>query len=543
MTHAHDTTESARQIAGVAGSQADQGISAPSSITPFEAVFEASPDAVCIVIDGEVVRANTCAATMLGFASAEAMSGTRLSRLVEASRRRLFAALLARAAAGGAVRPFDAEWQRPDGSTFDAECTFALVPWADEDAVQLCLRDVSARRRTVEALREESRRKDTFLAVVAHELRNPLAPLRAGLDVARLAPEHDPRTTDALAIMDRQLHHLSNLVDDLLDVSRIGNGKLAIDRAPVELADVLFDSIEGTREAFRERQHVLEVDFAPPASHWVLGDFERLVQVFTNLLLNAAKYTSPGGAISVHLVRAGKNEAVTVRDSGIGLAEADIARLFEPFERCSEDGRADRCGGIGIGLAVSQQLVSLHGGRIEAESAGPGQGSLFRVVLPAHAAPAAQPQAAPPGHGASAPDEPEAPAPASRRRIVVADDDEDVLQALALLLDTMGHDVWLARSGAEAIAQSLAVRPDLLLLDLSMPDIGGIEVARRLRATLGGDEMRIGALTGHCQPADRERTREAGFDWHFVKPVSGAALQQVLCRLPGHEARGEPSAT
>lgn len=534
---------------GVAGHDA----TAQPGPAPFQAIFEASPDAICIVADGTVARANANAATLLGYPSPEALVGTRLARHVDAPRRRLFTALLARAAAGGAARPLEAAWQRQDGSSFDAECTLARVPGRDKDAVQLCIRDITGRRRAVEALREESRRKDTFLAVVAHELRNPLAPLRAGLDVARLAPEHDPRTADALAIMDRQLHHLSALVDDLLDVTRIGNGQLALTRAPTELADVLYDSVDGTREAFRERRHVLDIDIAPPANHRVLGDFERLVQVFTNLLLNAAKYTPPGGAVAVRVEHAGRHEIVTVRDNGKGIAPADLARLFEPFERCHDDAHAARCGSMGIGLAVARQLVALHGGRIEAESAGPGHGSVFRVSLPALAATAeaAADAAGPHPEGPASPmgetppaaqPTPNGDARAARRRIVVADDDEDVLQALAMLLDTLGHQVWLARSGSQAIAQSLAVQPDLLLLDLSMPDIGGIEVARRLRATVGGDDLRIGALTGHCQPTDHERTRAAGFDWHFRKPVTGAALNEVLARLPARDSDSGPAA-
>ena len=491
------------------------------------AVFDASAEACCIVVDGEVVKANAAATTLLGAKSPAALEGVRLARQLTPERRGVFSALLARAAAGGAVRPLEARWRRADGTAFEAECTFAPAQWADADAARVWIRDISDRQLSLQALREANDRQEAFLAAVAHELRNPLAPLRAALDVTLRHPGHDPQVAEALSIMDRQLDHLSTLVDDLVDVSQAGHGKLAISRKPTELSEVLEECACATRQVFQEQNHVLDLCIAPPAGHVVLGDFDRLVQVFTNLLLNAAKYTPPGGVIRVDIQRDGATETVTVTDNGVGIAQGELRRLFEPFERLGKED-ADYPEGMGIGLTVASQLVALHGGQIKAQSEGPGRGSTFRVALPRWEGDVPAPQAI----AQEALDAQDMPA----RRILIADDDADVTEALRMLLETLGHEVWVAHDGNQAISQALSLKPDLLLLDLSMPGIGGLEVARRLRATLGGDDIHIAALTGHCQPADRERTREAGFDWHFVKPVTSAALLAALAQLPNRPA-------
>lgn len=493
---------------------------------PFQALFESSPGACCVVTDGEVVSANAAAAALLGAKAPQDLSGSRLSRYVTPDRRSMFSALLARAAAGGAVRAFEAKWQRPDGSSFEAECTFAPARWDHGESAQVWIRDISERQATEDALRDSNDRKDAFLAAVAHELRNPLAPLRAGLDVALRRPDSDQRRADALQIMDRQLAHLSTLVDDLVGVSQAGRGHLALAQKPTELSEVLDECATATRGAFQQRRHVLDLWVAPPAGHVVLGDFDRLVQVFTNLLLNAAKYTPPGGLIRSEIQRSDASEVVTITDNGSGISPADLPRLFQPFERLGKGG-VDHPEGMGIGLAVAQQLVTLHGGRIEAESEGQGRGSVFRVTLPRWEGTEPVEKAGPRPRT-----EPISAESIPPRRVLIADDDRDVAESLRLLLETLGHKAWTAHDGREAIAQALNLRPDLLLLDLSMPDIGGLEVARRLRATLGGDDIHIAALTGHCQPSDRERTREAGFDWHFVKPVTSETLLAVLAKLP-----------
>lgn len=492
---------------------------------------DARGEACCVVVDGKVVSANPSATALLGAQGPRDLAGVEFAELVPHDQRRLFSALLARAAAGSAARPLDTRIRRPNGSSFDAECSFAPAPSAGSGAVRLRIRDVSLRPATTQALQEINDRKDQFLAAVAHELRNPLAPLRAALDVTLRSPFSDPRVGEALSIMDRQLDHLSVLVDDLVDVSQAGNGKLALARQSLDLSDVLEESIAATRQAFIEHNHVLELDIAPPADHTVDGDFSRLVQVFTNLLSNSAKYTPAGGTIRVDLQRSGAVEVVTVTDNGVGIAPEGLHRLFEPFERLDKDG-AGHPAGMGIGMTVANQLVKLHGGRIDAGSDGPGQGSTFQVSLPHWAG-----QAAHPSSPSALALEPPAEGRLPRHRILIADDDPDVTEALRLLLETLGQEAQVAHDGNEAIDHALAEHPDLILLDLSMPGTGGLEVARRLRATLGGDDIRIAALTGHCQPIDHERTRAAGFDWHFVKPVTSETLLAALSQIPPRAQR------
>ena len=487
---------------------------------------DSSVEACCVVIDGKVVGANAAAHALLGAKGPMGLAGVELADLVPQDQRRLFSALLARAAAGSAARPLETQLRRANGLTFDAECRFDPAPSADGGAAKLLIRDLSDRPATTRELLESNGRKDQFLAAFAHELRNPLAPLRAALDVTLRSPVPDPRVGEALAIMDRQLTHLSVLVDDLVDVSQAGNGKLALTRQPIELTDVLEESIAATRQAFIDRNHILDLDVAPPAGHVVDGDFDRLVQVFTNLLGNAAKYTPAGGSTHVHLQRTGAAEVVTIEDNGVGIAPEDLHRVFDPFERLGMDGPGQPTG-MGIGLTVASQLVALHGGRIDASSDGPGRGSAFRVTLPRGASVADQ--ALSPRALAL---EPLAEGNLPPHRILIADDDPDVTEALRLLLETLGQKAQVAHDGDEAIARALAEHPDLILLDLSMPGTGGLEVARRLRATLGGDDIRIAALTGHCQPIDHERTRAAGFDWHFVKPVTSDTLLAALSQIP-----------
>ena len=490
--------------------------------------IDSIPEPCCIVIEGEIVKANHTAAALLGAKAPDQLNGVRLSRLVTPEQRRVFSALVARAAAGGLVRPLEARFQRRDGSSFLGECAFAPAQWADAGATQVWIQEISDRKATIQAVREDNKRKEVFLASVAHELRNPLAPLRAALDVTLRCPEHDPRVVDALKIMDRQLNHLSAIVDDLVDVSRTSNGKLALAPKPTELSEVLNECAIATRQTFQERGHVLDLWVSPPPGHVVSGEFDRLVQVFTNLLLNAAKFTPVGGVIRVDIQHGGATEVVTVTDNGVGIAPGDLGRVFDPFDRLGKKG-AEYPAGMGIGLAVAKQLVDLHGGRLEAKSDGPGKGSVFRVTLPRHK-----------GNGAAAlvptlpQHEPASARDLPQRRILIADDDPDVAEALRLLLESLGHHAWVAHDGHEAISQALAVEPDLILLDLSMPDISGLEVARRLRATLNGDKIHIAALTGHCQPADHERTRKAGFEWHLVKPVTSQTLLDTLAKLPPH---------
>jgi PAS domain S-box-containing protein len=376
--------------------------------------------------------------------------------------------------------------------------------------------DVTDRKRLELQLIEADRRKDEFLAVLAHELRNPLAPLRNGVQIARLTAPADATLRNTLDMMDRQLTHLVRLVDDLLDISRISRGKVVLRAAPLQLAQVLASSLESCRAYIDAHGQRLLMD-ADLAGVTVQGDFDRLAQVFSNLLVNAAKYSDRGGTITVSAEVA--TDAVTVRvaDTGIGIATEDLERVFEMFSQVARhQGRAE--GGLGIGLSLVRTLVQMHGGAIHAESPGPGLGSAFVVRLPLAGSAATVPVAI------RAPEDTSQPA----LRILVTDDNTDAAHSLATLLRLQGHEVAVAHDGEEALEEADALLPDVVFMDLGMPRMDGLEAARRLRRRASGRRALIVALTGWGQPADRARSRDAGIDLHLVKPITLAALAEVF---------------
>jgi PAS domain S-box-containing protein len=420
--------------------------------------------------------------------------------------------------AQGETVPYEKQYIRKDGTRWWG--LFAARRLGDE-VVEFVL-DVTERKRAEEALREADRRKDEFLATLAHELRNPLAPIRNGLQILRLTLPREaeaPRRT--LGMMDRQLDHLVRLVDDLLDTARIGAGKVSIERQVVSLRDVLARSVEATQAAIDAKRHRLEVELPQEECH-VEGDLDRLAQVFSNLLSNAAKYTPPGGNIRLELRAQPQQALVRVCDTGIGIPKEQQERVFELFSQVRDHQRHAE-GGLGIGLSLVHSLVKLHGGSVEVESDGPGQGSRFCVRLPRVPAP-----------GRHADADAEDPRPAGACRILVADDNADAAETLAMLLEADGHEVATAGDGIEAIARVKEFRPDIVFLDIGMPVMGGLEAAQQIRALASGREVRLVALTGWGQPSDRGRTEAAGFDLHLVKPLTAAALHDALARLrPG----------
>ena len=362
-----------------------------------------------------------------------------------------------------------------------------------------------------------NRRKDEFLATLAHELRNPLAPIRNGLQITRLSTRNDETLQRVVAMMDRQLTHLVKLVDDLLDVARIGAGKIVLERRPVDVAEVLARSIERVRALLDERDHTLDVE-VPAGSVMVDADAERLAQVFTNLLSNAAKYTERGGRVSVRLEVAGEEAVVQVADTGIGIAPEDLSHVFDLFSQARAPGGGAE-GGLGIGLALVRKLVEIHGGSVTAHSDGWGRGCTMSVQLPLLRVASASEG---PSHVA-----PPAPA-AAGRTVVVADDNVDAADSLGMLLRFEGHDVTIVHDGEAAVAAVQARRPDVVVLDLGMPGMDGLEAAKRIRAMPGGHEVKLIALTGWGQDSDRARTREAGFDHHLVKPADPAEVAALL---------------
>jgi len=372
-------------------------------------------------------------------------------------------------------------------------------------------------RESERQLREADRRKDEFLAMLAHELRNPLAPLRNGLQIMSISEQGDEAFDQARTMMERQLAQMVRLIDDLLDLSRITGGKIELRRERVALAAIVQQAIETSRPAMEQAGHHLTVQM-PSTPIFVNADPTRLSQVFSNLLNNAAKFTPHGGEIGVSIEQRNEKVAVSVCDNGIGIPNEKLRTVFEMFTQVDPSLEKSQ-GGLGIGLTLVKRLVEMHGGRVIARSEGSGKGSEFIVFLPvAPASEETKTEPSGPGERADAP----------RRRILVVDDSHDSAASLALLLDVMGNETRTAYSGLEALEVGAAFHPDVILLDIGMPILNGYDTCRRIREQDWGKGITIIALTGWGQEDDRRRSRESGFTHHLVKPVEPAVLERLL---------------
>ena len=381
------------------------------------------------------------------------------------------------------------------------------------DAAQ---REIASRERAEAALREADRRKDEFLATLAHELRNPLAPIRQAALISQSPTATEAQKRWSHDVISRQVQHMSLLLDDLLDVSRITRGTLELRRQPTELAAIVEAAVETARPAIDAKRHELLVDI-PSAAVRFSADPLRLAQVLSNLLTKAAKYTDPEGQIRVGAGVSAGTLTVSVTDSGIGIPPQDIAGVFAMFSQVkSTQDRSE--GGLGIGLALAKGLVELHNGTLEAHSRGVGFGSEFIVRLPLTDADRQSSQPASEQHGPRS----------SSRRVLIADDNRDAAESLAVLLRMDGHEVTLAYDGPQALAVLAHARPEVALLDIGMPGLNGYEVARRVRHGPLGHAVTLIAVTGWGQDRDKAQAREAGFDHHFTKPVDPVRLSELL---------------
>jgi CheY-like chemotaxis protein len=375
---------------------------------------------------------------------------------------------------------------------------------------------VVERRRIEHSLQESNQRKDEFLAALAHELRNPLAPIRHAVSMLQRPDFDAARLPHTAALLERQVKQLVRLVDDLLDINRVSRGRILLRLSQVNLAEVASQAAETVVAMHPDRAADLEV-VVPEAPIRLRADHARLLQVLGNLLSNAFKFSDTGSGVRLAVAQEGSHAVIRVRDQGIGIAPHELRRIFELFVQV--DGSKERSpAGLGIGLALAQRLVHLHGGQLSAHSAGPGRGSEFIVHLPLTASAAAL--------------EP-APAPAVRAdamtmRVLVVDDNVDAAESLAALLRLVGHRIELAHDGVDALERAEQWQPDAVLLDLGLPRLSGLEVSRRIREQPWGRGMRLVALTGWGQDLDRKRTREAGIDAHLVKPVE---LEDLLAAL------------
>jgi PAS domain S-box-containing protein len=409
--------------------------------------------------------------------------------------------------ADGALR-----WMSVKGRTvFETDSGRRLAVRATGAAV-----DITEKKHAEQALREANRLKDEFLATLAHELRNPLAPILSALELLRL--EDLGQHASAREIIERQVRHLVRLIDDLLDVSRITRDKLELRRQRLDAAHALQAALEASQPLIAAAGQSLELAL-PRAPVYVHADPTRLAQVIGNLLNNAARYSRPGGHIRLALAQRGDEAVISVRDTGLGIAPDFLPRIWDMFVQGDRSLEREQ-GGLGIGLTLVKRLVEMHGGRVEAKSEGECRGSEFLVRLPA--------LAESPLEDTEDMSETEKPAAPGARRILVADDNADSANSLSLLLKMIGHEVRTAHDGNQALEIAAAFRPDVLLLDIGMPGLNGYDLARRVRESPWGRSAMVIAVTGWGQDQDRERSRQAGFDHHLVKPVEMATLEKLL---------------
>jgi PAS domain S-box-containing protein len=466
---------------------------------------------------GETVFVNECWCAMTGLSQEQARGDGWIRAIHPDDCQRVVPDWIEAVEAG---RPSEAEFRflRPDG----------VVTWLQGNAVPIrnddgtlvgymgTVVDVTARKEAEFALKEADRRKDEFLAVLAHELRNPLAPIRTGLELMRLAADDRALVEDVRSTMERQTQQMVRLIDDLLDVSRITRGTFELRTTRVELARIVEGALETARPFIHECGHRYSVDV--PAEAIVLeADPTRLAQVIANLLNNAAKYTPRGGQITLTVARDGADAVVRVTDSGIGIPAEMLDRIFDMFTQVDRSLERSH-GGLGIGLTLVRRLVEMHGGTVAVASAGEGQGTEFSIRLPV----------SPTAGEREISDVDHVVGVRSRRRVLVADDNEQAARVLGMLLTMMGNDVRVAHNGLEAVELADEFRPDIALLDIGMPKLNGYEAARRIRERPWGQAIVLAALTGWGQEDDRRRTGEVGFDHHFVKPIEPATLQRLL---------------
>jgi len=391
--------------------------------------------------------------------------------------------------------------------------------------VALMFRDVTDRTRSEQALRTADRRKDEFLAMLAHELRNPLAPISAAAELLQMPGADAARVQNASAVIARQVRHITGLIDDLLDVSRVTRGMIPLNPSATDVRRVVADAIEQVRPLIDSHGHRLTVS-TPPAPALVMGDAKRLVQVLANLLSNSVKYTPGGGDIMLRLDTGGGQVRLAVIDNGIGMTADVLAHAFDLFVQAERE--TDRSqGGLGIGLALVKSLGELHGGTVTAQSPGLGQGSRFTITLPQIVEEPAPVAVA--GDVAASP-APVLPASAALRAMVV-DDNEDAADMLAMFLEIHGHQVLTEDDPARVVERALAFKPHVCLLDIGLPGMDGYELARRLRATPGLDGVVLIAVTGYGDEQAKQQATTAGFDHHFVKPIDPASLVALVATL------------
>ncbi len=488
----------------------------------FRSVFEHAATGIAITdLLGAFIQCNPAYEAIIGYTQ-EQLRSMRFPQLVHPDDRDANMRLIDDLRAGR--RPhveLENRYVRADGSPVWVHKFVTLLTDAEQrpTGIMALVTDVTGKRFHEERQREELRRKDEFIAVLAHELRNPLAPIRTSVSVLRHLGANDPALARCRDVIDRQVSHMARLIDDLLDVSRLSRGELRLQKAPARLAAIISDATELAEALIRQQRQRLVVRGVPDGSV-VYADAARLTQVVGNLLHNAAKYSPPDTEIVLQVELPPGSVVIRVLDQGVGIPAGQIERVFDLFAQ-TDSARELSKGGLGIGLALARRLVEMHGGTIAAASAGPGRGSEFTVRLPfdvTHADAAAD-ASVPPPH---------VQRPHEAQRVLVADDNVDAAEMVGVLFEQVGCEVRRVHDGESAVLEAERFRPALAVLDIGMPGMDGYEACERIRREPWGATMRIVALTGRGQDTDRTQSRSSGFDHHFVKPVDADALLQLL---------------
>jgi two-component system CheB/CheR fusion protein len=493
-----------------------------SAAAHLAAIVESSHDAIISkTLEGVIRSWNAGAERIFGWSAAEAV-GRSITLIIPPERLQEEQHIIDTLKRGERVDTFETTRVTKDGRHVEISLTVSPVRNAAGTVIgaSKIARDISEHKRAQklllereEALREADRRKDEFLALLGHELRNPLGPIHNAAELLSRTLPADSQARVAVEMIRRQAGQLTRLVDDLLDIGRITQGRVQLRLRPIDLASVISQAFETVEPQLRQKGHTVAVisSYEPLQ---VSGDFARLVQCVANLLSNAVKYTDPGGRIEVRTRAEGKSAVIEILDTGLGIAADLLPHVFDLFvqgERSIEWSQ----GGLGVGLAIVKRLVEQHGGSVAARSEGPGKGSAFEMRLPRLARP--QVLAAE-----------EAPFEAAPRRVLVVDDNADEASSLAMLLALRGHDARVACSARQALERLDSFAPEVVLLDIGLPETNGYELARRLRALPKLQGVRLVALTGFAQAEDQQRARAAGFDDHVVKPVSLSTLERAL---------------
>jgi PAS domain S-box-containing protein len=482
--------------------------------------FTLSLDLLCIVgMDSVFKRVNPAFERMLGFTIEELCSSSSLD-FVHPENRVSTLAQFEKLKAGMPTVYFENRFRCKDGSY--RWLAWSAFPEIEDGLIYAAARDITERKVAEAQVKEQAaklaeadRRKDEFLAMLAHELRNPLSPIRAAVEVLRRATSPE-QLTWSIDIIDRQVVHLTRLIDDLLDVARITRGRITLKKTVFDLCTVVDDAIDAVRPLIDRRRHRLRVSL-PDDPITIEADSVRVEQVLVNLLDNAAKYTDDGGDITLEAEVKGDHLVIRVRDNGIGMEPQTASAMFDIFTQASRSLERAQ-GGLGLGLALVKRLTEMHGGSVVAESRGIGQGSTFTVILPLLTTiPATTPQTSAPLVG-----------DIGRLRVLVVDDDPDVADGMSMFLETLGHDVQIAPDGPAALAIARAFQPEVGLLDIGLPGMDGYELARELRTHATDDKLMLIAITGYGDEDTRQRVKHAGFDHHLLKPCGSEELEQLL---------------